>query len=156
MDFLLLFSFLTVPVSPPSQYQADYSSEMLVRIIHDCGAAFVLTSKEFASHKSITELLKSSPVPWHCEVDTEILPEEASESEATMLLDKGKPEDIPFLLYTSGSTGTCMTDCVHIWYSICLHTSYQQNDDGHVCMHNCGIWLVDIQSGVVNRYNYMI
>jgi acyl-CoA synthetase (AMP-forming)/AMP-acid ligase II len=88
---------------------------MLVRIIHDCGAAFVLTSKEFASHKSITELLKSSPVPWHCEVDTEMLPEEASESEATNLLDKVKPEDIPFLQYTSGSTGTrtCMTVYVY-------------------------------------------
>ena len=36
-----------------------------------------------------------------------------------------------------------------------LHTSYQLNDDGHVCMHNCGIWLVDIQSRVVNRYSYM-
>ena len=91
---------------------------MLVRIIHDCGAAFVLTSKELASHKSIMELLKSSPVPWHCEVDTEILPEEASESEATKLLDKAKPEDIPFLQYTSGSTGTCMTDRVCICYSV--------------------------------------
>lgn len=103
--FLSFFFPLTVPVSPPSQYQTDYSTEMLVRIIHDCGAAFVLTSKEFATHKSITELLKSSPVPWHCEVDTEILPEEASDNEATKLLDKAKPEDIPFLQYTSGSTG---------------------------------------------------
>lgn len=84
---------------------------MLIRIIHDCGAAFVLTSKEFANHKSITELLKSSPVPWHCEVDTEILPEEVSDNEAAKLLDMAKPEDIPFLQYTSGSMGTytCMT-----------------------------------------------
>ena len=88
---------------------------MLVRIIHDCGAAFVLTSKEFANHKSITELLKNSPVPWHCEVDTEILPEEASESEAIKLLDKVKPEDIPFLQYTSGSTGTYVHDCLHTY-----------------------------------------
>ena len=120
MDFLLLFSFLTVPVSPPSQYQADYSSEMLVRIIHDCGAAFVLTSKEFASHKSITELLKSSPVPWHCEVDTEILPEEESKTKLPVL-DKAKPEDIPFLQYTSGSTGgyyvmmTMLWECMAEW-----------------------------------------
>ena len=107
----IILSFPTVPVSPLSQYQADYSSEMLIRIIHDCGAAFVLTSKEFSNHKSITELLKSSPVPWHCEVDTEILPEEVSDNEAAKLLDMAKPEDIPFLQYTSGSMGTytCMT-----------------------------------------------
>ena len=99
--------FSIVPVSPPSQYQTDYSSEMLVQIIHDCGAAFVLTSKEFATHKSIIELIKNSPVPWHCEVDTEMLPEEPGENEAIeLLLDKAKPHDIPFLQYTSGSNGT--------------------------------------------------
>lgn len=129
--FFLSFSPLTVPVSPPSQYQTDYSAEILVRIIHDCGAAFVLTSKEFATHKNITELLKSSPVPWHCEVDTEILPEEASEGEATKLLDKAKPEDIPFLQYTSGSTGRqCMImmtlPCyqAYIVYISKMHSTY--------------------------------
>lgn len=80
--------------------------EMLVRIIHDCGAAFVLTSKEFANHKSIVEVMQTTSIPWHCEVATEILPEESNESEISELLDKAKPEDIPFLLYTSGSTGT--------------------------------------------------
>ena len=115
-----LSSSLSVPVSPPSQYQADYSSEMLVQIIHDCGAAFVLTSKELASHKSIMELLKSSPVPWHCEVDTEILPEEESETKLPVL-DRAKPEDVPFLQYTSGSTGgycvtmTTLSECMTEW-----------------------------------------
>ena len=80
--------------------------DVIVRIIHDCGAAFVLTSKEFAIHENIIEVIKTSPVPWHCEVDTEMLPEESSESEIYQILDQAKPEDIPFLQYTSGSTGT--------------------------------------------------
>ena len=96
----------TVPVSPPNPHQTDYSMEMLVRIIHDCGAAFVLTSKEFANHKNIMEVMQTSSVPWHCEVTTEILPEESSENEIHDLLDRAQLEDIPFLLYTSGSTGT--------------------------------------------------
>ena len=92
---------------------------MLVRIIHDCGAAFVLTSKEFATHKSIIEIVKNSPVPWHCEVDTEMLPEEASEDEASKLLDMAEPDDIPFLQYTSGSTGMYM--CTRIPLHTCSY-----------------------------------
>ena len=92
-------------MSPPNPHQPDYSAEMLVRIIHDCGAGFVLTSKEFANHKNIVELIKSSPVPWHCEVATELLPDEPSDREINELLDQAQLEDIPFLQYTSGSTG---------------------------------------------------
>ena len=101
------FLLLTVPVSPPNPHQTGYSLEMLIRIVHDCGAAFVLTSKEFVNHESIIELIRTSPVPWHCEVATETLSEEESnEDEIKKKLDKAKPEDIPFLQYTSGSTGT--------------------------------------------------
>ena len=99
-----------MPVSPPNPHQPDYSKETLERILHDCGAAFVLTSKEFANHKRIIEIIKTSPVPWHCEVDTEMLPEESSDGEINQLLDQAKPEDIPFLQYTSGSTGTSSPD----------------------------------------------
>ena len=95
----------TVPVSPPNPHQPDYSAEMLVRIIHDCGAAFVLTSKEFANHKSIVKLIRASPVPWHCEVATEMVPEESNDHEINNTLDQAQLEDIPFLQYTSGSTG---------------------------------------------------
>ena len=53
-------------------------------------------------------------MPWHCEVATEVLPEEASEKEVLELLDKAMPHDIPFLQYTSGSTGKYIPSCTHV------------------------------------------
>ena len=111
-----------MPVSPPNLNQSAYTSETLLRIINDCGAAFVLTSKQFANDKSIIKLIKKSPVPWHCEVATEIFTDQlgvgegGSNSEifidqleggnnSDIELDMAKPEHVPFLQYTSGSTG---------------------------------------------------
>ena len=77
---------------------------MLVKIIHDCGAAFVLTSQKIAAQDNIIKVVENSPVPWHCEMAIVKVAEETSGAEPAVALDQAKPDDIPFLLYTSGST----------------------------------------------------
>jgi acyl-CoA synthetase (AMP-forming)/AMP-acid ligase II len=82
MYMLCILDIVAVPVSPPNPYQSAYTSETLLRIIHDCGAAFVLTSRQFANDKSIIKLIqKSRPVPWHCEVATEIFTDQMDAGE---------------------------------------------------------------------------
>ena len=124
-SMLCILDIIAVPVSPPNPNQNAYTSETLLRIIHDCGATFVLTSKQFANDKSIIKLIKKSTVPWHCEVATEIFTDQLGAKEggsnseiftdqlgvgegysnSDIELDMAKPEHVPFLQYTSDSTG---------------------------------------------------
>ena len=96
-------------MSPPNAYNIVYTTETLLRIVYDCEATCVLTSDQFLQEtgvKKLEELTESFGVSWFPTTRTRTgeMGEEVHGCDLEML-DQPHPEDVPFLQYTSGSTG---------------------------------------------------